>query len=153
MTKEHFERLDDTDRALITLLQHNARESVANLARKLGIARTTVTARIARLEQRGVIAGYGLRLGKEVLEGSINAFVGITVGAKANQPVLARLSKIPEIQLLCAVSGEYDYVAWLWADSPDRLDALLDTIGAIDGVHKTTTSIVLSRKVDHLGVG
>jgi DNA-binding Lrp family transcriptional regulator len=151
MSKDHFERLDDIDRALLALLQRNARESAANLARKLGIARTTVTARIARLEQHHIITGYGVRLGKEVLDGSINAFVGITVQPKSGQIVLARLAKMPEIQLLCAVSGEFDYIAWLWADSPDRLDALLDSIGMLEGVQKTTTSIVLSRKVDRLG--
>ena len=51
--------LDQTDRHLLSLLQANARDSAANLARKLGIARTTVVARIARLERLGVIAGYG----------------------------------------------------------------------------------------------
>jgi len=49
---------------------------------------------------------------------------------------------------LCAVSGEFDYVAWLLSDSPEQLDQLLDLIGSLDGVEKTTTSIILSSKVD-----
>ena len=49
--------LDDTDRALIAALQHNARESVSTLARKLGVARTTVLARMQKLESGGVIPG------------------------------------------------------------------------------------------------
>ena len=55
--------LDDIDRQLLSLLQTNAREGTALLARKLGLARTTVVARIARLERSGVVAGYGVRLG------------------------------------------------------------------------------------------
>src|SRR5260221_872200 len=56
-------RLDETDRQLLRLLQTNARASTAHLARQMNLARTTVVARIARLEQEGVIAGYGVRLG------------------------------------------------------------------------------------------
>ena len=55
--------LDEIDRQLLSLLQTNAREGTALLARKLGLARTTVVARIARLERSGVVAGYGVRLG------------------------------------------------------------------------------------------
>ncbi|MBL8363855.1 MAG: AsnC family transcriptional regulator, partial [Comamonas sp.] len=51
--------LDETDRQLLSLLQTNARESTATLARQLGLARTTVVSRIARLEREGVVAGYG----------------------------------------------------------------------------------------------
>jgi DNA-binding Lrp family transcriptional regulator len=55
--------------------------------------------------------------------------------------------------LLCAVSGEFDYVAWLRADSPDRLNDLLDEIGGLEGVDRTTTSIILARKIDRGGIG
>ena len=53
-----------------------------------------------------------------------------------------------KVQQLCAVSGEFDYVAWLRTDSPEQLDQLLDQIGSVDGVEKTTTSIILSNKLD-----
>ena len=69
-------RLDDIDRQLIAALQVDARESAAMLARKLGIARTTVISRIARLEKSKVITGYGVRLGQRVLEGGLQAYVG-----------------------------------------------------------------------------
>ncbi|WP_029554368.1 Lrp/AsnC family transcriptional regulator, partial [Verminephrobacter aporrectodeae] len=55
--------LDATDRRLLSLLQANARAGTATLARQLGLARTTVVARMARLERSGVVAGYGVRLG------------------------------------------------------------------------------------------
>src|SRR5450830_216212 len=140
--------LDNTDRKLISLLQQSARESVANLARKLGVARTTVVARLARLEKNGVIVGYTVKLGQEVQDSGLLAYVGITVEAKTARDVLKRFKRIPEIEQLCSVSGEFDYVAWLRAGSAEQLDKLLDDIGEIDGVIKTTTSIVLSRKID-----
>jgi DNA-binding Lrp family transcriptional regulator len=148
MRPPRLDQLDELDRNLIALLQANARESVANLARRLGVARTTVLARIERLERNQVIAGYGVRLGQDVLDASINAYVGIILAPKYGPDVQKRLGKMPEIQLLCAVSGEFDYVAWLRADSPERLNELLDQIGALEGVERTTTSIILARKID-----
>lgn len=139
--------LDDIDRKLIALLQHSARDSVAGLARQLGVARTTVVARLARLENNGVIAGYTVRLGQDIVDSGLRAYVGITVEARSAREVLRRLRRIPEIEELCSVSGQFDYVAWLCAGSAEQLDKLLDEIGEIGGVLKTTTSIVLSRKI------
>lgn len=140
--------LDSTDRQLIAALQLNARESVATLARNLGIARTTVTSRLARLERSGAIAGYGVRLGQKAMEGSLQAYVGITVQPRSGKEVLRQLEGMDQVLQLCAVSGEFDYVAWLRSESPEQLDGLLDAIGHIEGVEKTTTSIILSTKID-----
>jgi len=100
-----------------------------------------------------VIAGYSVRLGQDVLDASIYAYVGIILTPKFGKDVLRRLDRMPEVQLLCAVSGEYDYVAWLRADSPERLNDLLDQIGTLEGVERTTTSIILSRKIDRGTIG
>ena len=70
---------DATDRNLIALLQANARESTAHLARQLGIARTTVVARLARLERDGVVVGYTARLGQDEQRPGVIAHVGIAV--------------------------------------------------------------------------
>lgn len=139
---------DQIDRDLIALLQANARESTANLARKLGIARTTVVARLARLERDGVIVGYTVRLGQDDQRPQVRAHVGITLQPKSSRDVLRRLQKIPELLQLSSVSGEFDYIAILRADTTARLDALLDEIGEIEGVHKTTTSVVLALRID-----
>ena len=79
--------LDEIDRQLIAALQINARESVAMLARQLGIARTTVTSRLARLEKTQVITGYGVRLGQRVVDGGLQAYVGITVQPRSGKEV------------------------------------------------------------------
>lgn len=139
---------DDLDHRLITLLQANARDSTANLARRLGVARTTVLARLARLERDGVVVGYTARLGAQRADQGVQAYVGITVTPKSGKDVVGRLSRLPELRLLCSVSGEFDYLALLQAVSTARLDALLDEIGEIDGVIKTTTSVVLALRVD-----
>jgi DNA-binding Lrp family transcriptional regulator len=140
--------LDALDRSLIALLQADGRASAADLARRLGLARTTVLARMERLQRHGVITGYTVRLGRDEAERGVEAFVGITVQPKAAREVTQRLAAIPELQQLLSVSGEFDCIALLHAESPARLDVLLDEIGAIDGVLRTTTSVVLARRVD-----
>ena len=139
---------DAIDRQLINLLQANARASTAELARKLGVARTTVVARLARLEASGTVVGYTVRLSSAAGERTVQAYVGITVQAKSGREVVKRLGRIPELRQLASVSGEFDYMALLSAESTTRLDALLDEIGEIEGVIKTTSSVVLALRVD-----
>jgi DNA-binding Lrp family transcriptional regulator len=140
--------LDDLDRRLIALLQADARTSAADLARRLGVARTTVLARITRLERQGVIVGYTVRLAALEDERGVEAYVGIATEPKSARDVTLRLAALPELRQLCSVSGEFDYLALLHAETPARLDVLLDEIGAIDGVRRTTTSVVLARRID-----
>lgn len=147
-TTDRNHALDATDRELLALLQANARESVTTLGKKLGVARTTVIARMARLQSSGVITGYSVRLNQATLEKSLQAYVGLSVDSRAGREVLKRLAKMPEIKLVCSVSGEFDYVAWIRADSPQGLDRLLDEIGEIEGVSKTTTSVVLAERIN-----
>lgn len=142
--------LDALDRQLLVRLQANARASTAELARGLGVARTTIVARLARLERQGVVLGYTVKLGDDAADTGLQAFVGITVQPRAGRDVVRQLQRMPEVRQLSAVSGEFDYVALLRAATPARLDALLDDIGTIEGVHRTTTSVVLARRIDRL---
>ena len=145
--------LDETDRQLLSLLQANAREGTATLARRLGLARTTVVARIARLERTGVVAGYGVRLGAQLDAGMVRAWCSLSVLPRAAPAVLRALQAMPEVEEVSAVSGPFDYLAFLRCASHEQLDALLDRLGQLDGVHQTQTSIVLSRKIDRRSVG
>lgn len=140
--------LDDTDRRLLALLQANAREPVAILARRLQLARTTVVARLARLEKQGVIAGYGVRLGPVLEQAAVRAYCGLSILPKTAAAVLDALKRLPEVEEASAVAGSFDYLVFLRCETHEQLDALLDRIGQIEGVRQTQTSIVLSRKID-----
>jgi DNA-binding Lrp family transcriptional regulator len=139
---------DALDHDLLALLAINARESTAELARKLGVARTTVVARLARLEREGIVSGYTVRLRHDLAQQGLSAFVGITVVPRAGADVVRLLMRLPEVKQLDSVSGQFDYMALLRAESAERLDALLDQIRALEGVQQTTTSVVLSRRID-----
>ena len=140
--------LDELDRRLLALLQANARAPAADLARRLGVARTTVLSRLARLEKTGVIVGYTVRLARDEGANAVEAYVGIGVQPRAGAGVTARLASLPELRQLSSVSGEWDYLALLRAESTARLDAVLDEIGGFEGVLRTTTHVVLARRID-----
>lgn len=139
---------DGLDQELLALLAVNARASTAELSRRLKVARTTVVARLARLEREGVISGYSVRLRHDLAQQGLSAFVGITVQPRAGADVVKLLERVPEVRQLDSVSGQFDYVALLRAESAEQLDALLDRIRALEGVQQTTTSVVLSRRID-----
>lgn len=139
---------DRLDRELLSLLALDARTPTATLARKLGVARTTVVSRLARLERDGVVAGYTVRLRHDLAEQGLAAFVGITVQPRAGADVVQLLRRVPEVRQLDSVSGQFDYMALVRAESAGQLDALLDRIRSLDGVQQTTTSVVLSRRID-----
>ena len=145
--------LDDLDRRLLALLQADARQSTAALARRLGVARTTVLARLARLERERVIVGYTVRLAADQDDRAVQAYVGIEVDPKKAREVTLRLAALPELRQLSSVSGEFDFIALLRAASTARLDALLDEIGETAGVVRTTSSVVLALRIDRTAGG
>ncbi len=140
--------LADTDRKLLNLLRADARESVSSLARKLDLARSTVQERIARLERTGIIAGYTIRSGEDFAERQIAAHVMISVDPKMAASVTADLKKMPEVRSLAAISGTFDMMAEVAAETTAKIDAILDAIGRLKGVQKTMSSIVLSVKFE-----
>jgi DNA-binding Lrp family transcriptional regulator len=136
----------DKDTKLLDLLRANAREPAASLARKLGIARSTLQERIARLEREGAIKGYTVRLSDEAATRNFRAVVMIVADARQADRVTAELKKISEVRSLAAVSGAYDMMAVVEADTAARMDAVLDRIGKANGVARTVSSIILSEK-------
>ena len=140
--------MDDTDRRLLGLLRDNARQPTALLARKLGIARATVQSRIARLEQQGVIKGYTVRIADDYERRRIRAHVMLNVVPKQAAATENALRKMTEVSGLYAISGVHDLIAVVTADSTERMNELLDRIGALPGVERTMSSIILAAKVE-----
>ncbi len=143
--------MDDKDRELIAQLEGNARLPVATLARRLGLARSTVQARIERLEEKGIIAGYALRLGDAARGDRIRATVLIAIEPRSTPAVLARLKTLTAVETAHTASGRFDMVLQLAAKSTSELDQTLDAIGEIDGVKSSESLIHLSTRINRLG--
>jgi DNA-binding Lrp family transcriptional regulator len=141
-------QLDATDRALLALLRENARAPTAELARRLKLSRTTVQSRMARLERERAIAGYTVTLGAPAEAGHVRAHILITLEPRKAAGIEAALRRIPELRTLHSVSGPFDLIAIVSAASIEELDHLIDRIGALDGVERTTSAIVLSTRID-----
>jgi DNA-binding Lrp family transcriptional regulator len=140
--------LSQTDQQLLTLLRENARTSTAQLARRIGVSRTTVQSRLERLEREGVISGYTVRVHDNHEHGHIRAHIMMAVHPKQQASVVTALRAMPEVRSLHSVSGAYDLVALAVVPVVGDMDVLTDRIGALDGVDRTTSSIVLSTKFE-----
>ena len=135
------------DKDLLNLLQADARAPVSELARRLGLSRTTVQDRLRRLEEQGVITGYGLRLA-ESSAGGLSAWVSISVEARQQLAVVRALAQIGGIEMLQAVSGKVDFMALVRAPSAGEMDEVLDSITLLPGVNAIETAVILSTKLD-----
>ncbi|WP_292294366.1 Lrp/AsnC family transcriptional regulator [Marivita sp.] len=143
-------QIDETDAELIALLKRDARAPVAELARQLGLARTTVQTRIDRLLERGVIAGFTLRTG-DGIAAPIRATVLVSIAPRTGPGVLSRLRALPNVEAVMTVSGRADLVVEISARTTQDLDAALDDIAEAKGVQSSESFIHLSTKIDRRG--
>lgn len=135
--------LDDVDRALLSLLRADGRMPVAALARELGVSRATVTARMDRLQRRGTIVGYTVRLRDDAEPDAVRAICLIEVEGRAIDQVIRRLRGYPEIESLYSTHGDVDLVAELRTPDLAGLDSLLGRIRRVDGVLNSRTNLLL----------
>ena len=140
-------QIDETDRALLALLAENARLPVATLARKLNLARSTAQARLDRLEQSGVIAGYALRLG-QAARPPLRATALLQIEPRSAPTVLARLKSLAQVTRVNTTSGRFDLIVEVTARSTEELDDTLDRIIEAKGVRSSESLIHLSTKLD-----
>ena len=136
------------DQQLLNLLRENSRRSVSDIAAKLGISRATVQQRMERLEHSGVIQGYTIKLNPHFEQKQVSAYVMIRVLARKSTDIIRQLQKHKQLDMLCTISGQYDLLAKVTAPTTEALDQTIDYIADLDGVEKTLSHIVLSRKVD-----
>jgi DNA-binding Lrp family transcriptional regulator len=140
--------VDDLDRSILGLLGADARVSLAVLARKLKVARSTVQARLERLETGGVIAGYTVKLGEAARQGRIRATVLLTIEPRSQAAILTRLRAVPEVERVHTTSGRIDLLLQIAAPSTAVLDGILDQIGEMPGVRSSESLIHLTTKLD-----
>lgn len=134
---------NELDQRLLAMLRHNARESVATLAVRLGVSRTTVSNRISKLERDGVIVGYTVRLKPEMHAGGLQAWMSIAIEGNDTRRVTASLLGEPSVSALHATNGQWDLLAQLQVETLPALSAALERIRLIKGIRNSETSIHL----------
>lgn len=137
--------IDATDRAILALLQENARMSNAEIGRRIDLATSAVHQRIRKLEEQGVILHYACRVDARAAGFGLAAFVMIQAGEGARSSTITQgLVAIPEVLEVHRVVGEDCFFVKVRVRGADELAQLLDdTIQRIPGVAGTRTTIVL----------
>lgn len=134
------------DQKLLDILRSNARASISDLARALNLSRSTVQNRINKLEESGVISGYVVQYGSEYQNNLVSSHVSIKVKQKLTARTNVELRHISEISELYAISGEYDLIGIVQAQSLEQISQILDLIGNLEGVERTNSAVVLETK-------
>ena len=134
------------DQKLISALRHDARASLSNLAILLGVSRTTVRARIDRLQQSGEILGFSVVLKDDAKVDPVRGYMMINVEGRGTERVIRLLQGLPQVRAVHATNGQWDLIVEIGTNSLDELDQILTRIRRFEGVSKSETNLLLSTK-------
>jgi len=148
MTISRSTLIDWLDAALIELLAAEPRVGVLEASRRLSVARGTVQARLDRLQDRGVITGYGPDVDPAALGYEVAAFITLEIRqAGGHDPVAERLAAIPEVLEVHTITGVGDMLCRVVARTNADLQRVLDSIVSTEGVVRSATLISLATQV------
>ena len=139
--------IDELDARLIATLRENPRVGLLEVARRLGVARGTVQARLAKLEARGVVTGYGPEVDPGAMGYAISAFVFIELNQGRLVEAVELLGDVPEVLEADAISGPQDLVCRVVARDTEHLQDIVNRLLATPAIQRCTSHIVLSRQV------
>ncbi|SES38638.1 DNA-binding transcriptional regulator, Lrp family [Tranquillimonas rosea] len=140
--------MDELDQRILAALAADSSTSTSRLARRFKVARSTVQARIERMERTGVIGGYTVKLGDDVSVRRIRATVLLEIAAKATAAILQRLRAMPEVEIAHTTTGRWDLIVQVAAATTQDLDEVLDRIEEIEDVGAFESMIHLSTRID-----
>ncbi len=139
--------IDRLDARLIATLRDHPRVGLLEVARRLGVARGTVQARLAKLEGRGVITGYGPEVDPAAMGYGIQAFVLLELAQGRLGEATSVLEGVPEVIEADAISGPQDVLCRLVARDTEHLQEVVNRLLATPAIRRSTSYIVLSQQV------
>src|SRR3954462_13055287 len=139
--------MDSLDVALLTALREHPRAGDLELSRLLGVARGTVSARLQRLQQPGVVAGHGPDVDVAAAGFGVQAFVTLEIAQGALDAVRHDLEAIPGVLEAYATTGSGDVLCRVAARSHESLQEVLVQLGRAPDVGRSTSVVVLSELV------
>ncbi|WP_305093051.1 Lrp/AsnC family transcriptional regulator [Prescottella sp. R16] len=145
-------RLDGLDVDLIARLRRDPRIGVLELARRAGVARATAAARLRRLEEAGIVTGYGPDIDLRAAGFPVQAFVTLEIAQGSLAQLTRELEAIPEVVEAWATTGAGDVLCRVAAASHDDLQALLIDLHHSSTVARSVSVVVLSQVVSYRSV-
>ena len=132
--------LDPTDIAIVEALQENGRLAISELGRRIGLSQPATSERVKRLEERGIIAGYGARVDPASLGLGMMAVVRVRTTHEHIKACLKQFSEMPHVVEVLRLTGEDCFLLKVLVPSPGELETIVDSIARFGSV---TTSLVL----------
>ncbi|KAB0539400.1 Lrp/AsnC family transcriptional regulator [Pseudochrobactrum algeriensis] len=136
--------MDELDQKLITLLRHNARRSISDLALDAGVSRATARARLERLEKDGHILGYTVILRADTVEQAVRGIMMIEIEGHVTERVVKALGGFSEISEIHTTNGRWDLIAEINADTLSDLDSVLRRVRLVPGITNSETNLLLA---------
>ena len=137
-------QLDDTDRRLLGVLLEDARISQRGLAQRIGVAQGTITNRLRRLEDLGIIKGYTVLLEPESIGWTMTVITGLRIQKGSMINVQQNIAADPRVFAVYDVTGDYDSMVLARVQSRKDLDDLTKTVFTLKGVQRSFTQVVLN---------
>lgn len=138
--------MDKTDERLIAALRHNARASLSDLALQLDLSRTTVRARIERLQLRGDILGFTVVLKEDVLRDPVRGLMMIGIEGRGADRIIRQLRGMPTVKAVHSTNGRWDLIVELGTETLAELDEVLGLIRKLQGVATSETNLLLATR-------
>lgn len=132
--------LDDVDMAIVEALQLDGRISISTLGRRIGLSQPATSERVKRLEESGVITGYGARINPSAVGLAMVAIIRLRTTHEHIQSCLKQFTKMPHISEVLRITGEDCFFLKVFVPTPQELESIVDTIARYGTV---TTSLVL----------
>jgi len=138
--------MDETDARVISALRHDARASLSDLAARLNLSRTTVRARIARLQHRGDIIGFSVVTRADVSRDPVRGLMMIGIEGRGTDRITRQLAGMAEVRSVHSTNGRWDIIIEIGAETLTLFDAVLGKVRKLDGVVASETSLLLSTR-------
>jgi len=139
-------KTDDLDLKILSELATDASISVPKLSKKINVNASVVYSRIKRAVRRGLIKKFTIVVNDEALGYNVKALTGINMDSKMRDNVLNELFKIPEVREIAEVTGRFDILVTMNAQSLDEMHHLIsEKVGRVEGVQKTETFIEMRK--------
>jgi DNA-binding Lrp family transcriptional regulator len=139
--------IDRLDADLIRTLAENPRVGLLEVARQLGVARGTVSARLDKLLRRGVVVGFGPEIDPAAVGFPILAFVWLEITQGRLDEAVDQLRGVPEVLEAHATSGDRDLLCRVVAKDPEHLQEIVNTMVRTASVRRSTSHIALSHQI------
>jgi Lrp/AsnC family transcriptional regulator, leucine-responsive regulatory protein len=140
-----MDRIDETDALILLLLQENGRMKRSRIADEVGLSIPSVSERMRKLKERGVLLGYHAHINAKRLHFDIVAYIRVMVDQSSHyNEFVEQAMKLDAVQEVHSITGEGSHILRIQTRNTTSLERLLSEVQSWPGVHGTSTSIVLS---------